>query len=123
MSHIRTPKHTSKWVEMPKNRQEQYNKIYKQARELAVANLDAIVAELFPDAITCSNYYKMRDMNTGGEGSMWIYRKGQKKGCWVDAGTPATSRSTGDIIHLIAEKNYNGNTWAACEYILWGFGV
>lgn len=118
MSHVRRPKHSNKWLMMPKNRQDQLNRIYAEAKDLAVDNLELIVSELFPDAVPQGNYFRMSNMLEGGEGSMWIYRKGPKRGAWVDAGNPKTSRATGDVIHLVAEKEFNGNTWEACEFII-----
>lgn len=74
--------------------------------------------DLFPYAHVKGGYYLLSDMFTGGQGSMWVYRKGDRRGCFVDAGSPATSRQKGDIIHLVAEKEFNGNTLEAVEYIL-----
>lgn len=112
-----TEKHLSKWVEMPKNRQEAFNKIYRNARDIGNKNLENIVRELFPKAVFTSTYIFLRDIEEGGKGSMWIYRTGQRRGGWVDAGNAKSDRTSGDIIHLIAEKLFNGDTWEAVEYL------
>lgn len=115
-------KHQSRWSKMPEMKRQELNDIYRRAADCGKRNLDAIVRDLFPDAVATGGYWLLSNMDKGGRGSMWIYRTGSKKGGWVDAGTPHTSRKSGDIIHLVAEKLYNGNTWDAVDYLInvWG---
>lgn len=118
MLRVHEQRRQSRWQKMPRTRREQYNVLYRRARDVANKNLESIMRELFPHALCKGGYYVMSDIFTGGEGSMWVYRKGQKRGCFVDAGTPATERDKGDVIHLIAEKEFRGNTLEAVEFIL-----
>lgn len=62
---------------------------------------------------------KLSDIHNGSDGadgSMWIYLTGEKRGGWVDAGNEQ-GRSSGDVLHLIAEKLFDGNVSEAADWV------
>jgi len=109
-------------MDAPKSKREAYNKLYKKAREIGNTHLESIVRELYPAAEFSRNYIHLKDIFEGGEGSMWIYRTGERRGGWVDAGSVKGKRDKGDVIHLVAGKLFDGDTFEAVEYLIGAWG-
>ncbi|MEB3269977.1 MAG: hypothetical protein VKJ09_15660 [Leptolyngbya sp.] len=92
-----------------------------RAKQIALDNLDEIVSFLLPYVTTTPRYWLLSDIHTpcaGRAGSMWIYRTGDKRGGWVDAGNHATARKSGDVLHLIKEKLGHNNINETADWVI-----
>lgn len=98
------------------------DRLYEAARDIGQRRVDDIVRDLYPSCKVTSKYYIVGNIYGDEGSSMWVYRTGERKGGWADAGSAATGRNTGDIIHLVAGALFSGDTSKAADYIVGVYG-